>query len=119
MATMILLPATACDLSAAANTDNFRQQTSLQRMRTDTIRTMERRVEMPHLRMPMMTSALPVEIRQQGRQLCIKSRYNQLLPIYTASGMLYSSMRLNKGTNWLTGLPRGAYLINNRRYTIN
>ena len=67
----------------------------------------------------MMTSPLPVEIKQQGRQLCIKSQYNQLLPIYTANGTFYSSMRLTKGTNWLTGLPRGAYMINNRRYTIN
>ena len=24
------------------------------------------------------------------------------------------TIRLNKGTNWLTGIPRGNYFINNR-----
>lgn len=95
------------------------QRTMQYRMRTDTLRSLARRVEIPQLRTRMMTSPLPVEIKQQGRQLCIKSQYNQLLPIYTANGTFYSSMRLTKGTNWLTGLPRGAYMINNRRYTIN
>ena len=67
----------------------------------------------------MMTSPQPVEIRQQGRNLCVTSRYNQLLPIYSSSGILYSSFRLAKGTNWLSGLPRGAYIINNQKYIIN
>lgn len=66
----------------------------------------------------MMTSPLPVSIRQQGRQLCVQSRYNQLLPIYTESGTFYTAYRLSKGTNWLTGLPKGSYLINNRKFTI-
>lgn len=78
-----------------------------------------RRSEVFQLHGRMMSSPLPVEISQQGRQLCIKSNYVQLLPIYTASGTYYSSLRLTKGTNWLSGLPRGAYMINNRRYTIN
>lgn len=67
----------------------------------------------------MVTSPQPVEIRQQGRYLCVTSRYNQLLPIYSASGSLYSSFRLSKGTNWLSGLPRGSYIINNKKFTIN
>ncbi len=66
----------------------------------------------------MMTSPLPVSIRQQGRQICVQSRYNQLLPVYTESGTFYTAFRLCKGTNWLTGLPKGTYLINNRKYTI-
>lgn len=94
-------------------------QTMHHRLKTDSLSPMMRRMEVPQLRTRMMTSPLPVEIRQQGRQLCIKSQYNQMLPIYTASGIYYSSMRLTTGTNWLTGLPRGAYMINNRRYTIN
>lgn len=89
------------------------------RINQDSSYLMVRRMEVPQLRSRMMTSPLPVEIRQQGRQLCIKSQYNQMLPIYTAGGTYYSSMRLTKGTNWLTGLPRGAYMINNQRYTIN
>lgn len=66
----------------------------------------------------MMTSPLPVSIRQQGRQICVQSRYNQLLPVYTESGTFYTAFRLSKGTNWLTGLPKGSYLINNRKFTI-
>jgi hypothetical protein len=67
----------------------------------------------------MMSSPLPVTIHQQGRQLCVTSRYNQLLPVYSANGTYYSAFRLAKGTNWLTGLPRGGYIINNKRYVIN
>ncbi len=110
----LLLP-----LTTSGSTDKQHTVSAPQRMRMDTLQHMVRRLEMPPLRGRMLTSPLPVEISQQGRQLCIKSRYNQLLPIYTASGTYYSSMRLAKGTNWLTGLPRGAYMINNHRYTIN
>lgn len=112
---LALVPAAQLRADAAPG----QQRTIQYRMRTDTLRSLARRVEIPQLRTRMMTSPLPVEIKQQGRQLCIKSQYNQLLPIYTANGTFYSSMRLTKGTNWLTGLPRGAYMINNRRYTIN
>ena len=66
----------------------------------------------------MMTSPLPVTIHQQGRHLCVQSRYNQLLPIYTESGVFYTAFRLSKGTNWLSGLPKGTYLINNRKFII-
>ena len=75
--------------------------------------------ELPDIRHRMMTSPQPVEIRQQGRNLCVTSRYNQLLPIYSVNGSLYSSFRLNKGTNWLSGLPKGSYIINNKKFTIN
>lgn len=75
--------------------------------------------DLPNLRHRMLTSAIPVEIRQQGRHLCVTSRQAQLLPIYSSSGTLYSSFRLSKGTNWLSGLPRGSYFINNRKITIN
>lgn len=68
---------------------------------------------------PLMSSPLPVSIRQQGRQLCVTSRYNQLLPVYSANGTYYQAFRIIKGTNWLTGLPKGAYIINNQRYVIN
>ena len=66
----------------------------------------------------MSLSAFPVELKQMGRTLRIKSENSQLLPIYTESGMLYMVMRLAKGTNWLSGLPRGKYFINNHPVTI-
>ena len=67
----------------------------------------------------MNTSAFPVQITVMGRAVQIQSDYNQLLPIYTGNGVLYLTARLNKGTNWLGGLPRGRYFINNRPLTIN
>ncbi len=79
-------------------------------------------VAMPSLEMPssrkMSTSASPVQINVTGRVVQIQSDCNQLLPIYTQSGVLYLTARLNKGTNWLGGLPRGRYFINNRPITI-
>ena len=67
----------------------------------------------------MNTSAYPVQISVTGRVVQIQSDRNQLLPIYTHNGVLYLTARLNKGTNWLGGLPRGHYFINNRPITIN
>lgn len=86
----------------------------------DTLRQHPLSTEMSNFRLGgMMSSPLPVTIRQQGRQLCVTSRYNQLLPIYSDNGTYYSAFRLAKGTNWLTGLPRGRYIINHKRYVIN
>jgi len=73
--------------------------------------------EMPTSR-KMSTSAFPVQINVMGRFLQIQSDRGQLLPIYTQGGALYLTARLNKGTNWLGGLPRGRYFINNRPITI-
>ena len=67
----------------------------------------------------MSTSLYPVQLEVQGRLVRIQSDYNQILPIYTQSGAFYMAMRLSKGTNWLNGLPRGRYFINNRPVTIN
>ncbi len=72
----------------------------------------------PEVQSRMMTSPLPVSLRQQGRQICVQSRYNQILPIYTEGGVFYTAFRLSKGTNWLSGLPKGTYFINNRKFTI-
>ncbi|MCH5168712.1 MAG: hypothetical protein J1F27_03650 [Prevotellaceae bacterium] len=74
--------------------------------------------EMP-LSKKMNTSIFPVQITTTGRMVQIQSDHNQLLPIYTRSGALFLTARLNKGTNWLGGLPRGHYFINNRPITIN
>ena len=67
----------------------------------------------------MSTSAFPVQITVTGRVVQIQSDRNQPLPIYNQNGVLYLTARLNKGKNWLGGLPRGRYFINNRPITIN
>ncbi|MCR4921641.1 MAG: hypothetical protein K5945_08060 [Bacteroidaceae bacterium] len=67
----------------------------------------------------MSMSAYPVELKTMGRALRIRSDYAQLLPIYTETGTLYMALRITKGTNWLNGLPRGKYFINNQPVTIN
>lgn len=74
--------------------------------------------EMPSSR-KMNTSTYPVKIMVSGRAVQIQSDHNQILPIYTQNGVLYLTTRLNKGTNWLGGLPRGRYFINNKPITIN
>ena len=66
----------------------------------------------------MQTSVFPVQISVTGRAVQVQSDRAQLLPIYTSSGYLYLTVRLSKGTNWLGGLPRGRYFINNRPVTI-
>ncbi|MBQ8051969.1 MAG: hypothetical protein IJ197_10450 [Bacteroidaceae bacterium] len=71
--------------------------------------------EAPTIR--MMQSAYPVKLTVKGRSLCINSKHEQILPIYRQSGTLYLAMQLTPGVNWLNGLPRGRYRINNR--TIN
>lgn len=67
----------------------------------------------------MSTSAYPVQMLVVGRAVRVQSPENQVLPIYTSTGGFYMVMRLTKGTNWLNGLPRGRYFINNRTITIN
>lgn len=66
----------------------------------------------------MLTSAFPVKISVEGRVVQIQSDRGQLLPVYTHSGVLFLTARLNKGKNWLAGLPRGSYFINNQLVTI-
>ncbi len=66
----------------------------------------------------MAQSAFPVRIKAQGRALCVRSDYNQVLPVYNSCGSFYSLFRLSKGVNWVNGLPRGTYYINNRKIVI-
>lgn len=66
----------------------------------------------------MAVSTFPVKITVKGRSICVRSDYNQLLPIYTRGGTFYMAMRLTKGQNWLNGLPRGQYLINHQTIVI-
>lgn len=66
----------------------------------------------------MAHSAYPVKLTVKGRSLRITSKHEQVLPIYTQGGVLYLAMQLTPGVNWLNGLPRGRYRINNRTIRI-
>lgn len=63
-------------------------------------------------------SAHPVKMAVKGRSLRVTSNHEQILPIYTQGGALYLVMQLTPGVNWLNGLPRGRYRINNRTVSI-
>ena len=71
------------------------------------------------IRTKMATTAFPVQLQVQGRLLCVKSKYNQVLPVYNSGGIFYGVFRLSKGTNWINGLPKGSYFINNKKITIS
>lgn len=66
----------------------------------------------------MSHSAYPVQMSVVGNAVRVESPENQILPIYTHTGTFYLIVRLNKGTNWLNGLPKGRYFINNRLVAI-
>lgn len=66
----------------------------------------------------MAHSAYPVKLMVKGQSLRITSKHEQVLPIYTQGGVLYLAMQLTPGVNWLNGLPRGRYRINNRTIRI-
>ena len=70
------------------------------------------------VRARMSHSAYPVVLHVVGNVVRVDSPERQILPIYTQNGSFYMIMRLNKGTNWLSGLPKGSYFINSRLITI-
>ncbi len=84
----------------------------------DTIKETNRLRELPQT-LHMTASLYPVMIKSQGRTVMIRSDHAQLLPVYTGNGSFYMMWRLSKGVNWLNGLPRGRYFINNRPITVN
>ena len=108
LAAMLCLPAE----SAA------RKRKIFSRRNPDTLVVATPSSEMPVSR-KMNTSVFPVQITVTGRVVQVQSDQNQLLPIYNQNGVLYLTARLTKGKNWLGGLPRGRYFINNRPITIN
>lgn len=69
-------------------------------------------------RSKMSASVHPVEMAVERRSIRIQSEYSQLLPVYRQNGSFYMLVRLNKGVNWLNGLPAGKYYINNKQITI-
>ena len=66
----------------------------------------------------MSHSVHPVQLHVVGSSVRVQSTEPQILPIYTDNGAFYLIVRLNKGTNWLNGLPEGRYFINGRLITI-
>lgn len=118
----IVMVLCVASIRAAADHTKLRQQVNDNNReathRADTLRH-HSPIEVHDMRSRMMTSPRPVSIRQQGRLLCVESQVPQLLPIYTYNGTFYTAFRLTKGTNWLGGLPRGRYIINNRHFAIN
>lgn len=85
----------------------------------DTIPLVTNIVEDMRMQRRMSTSAFPVQLHVNGRLVRIQSDHDQILPIYNQYGVFYMAMRLKKGTNWLSGLPRGSYFINNQLTKIN
>lgn len=63
-------------------------------------------------------SGYPVELKVKGHSLCVVSKHEQVLPIYTKNGTLYLAMQLNAGVNWINGLPCGRYQINDKTVNI-
>lgn len=70
------------------------------------------------IRTKMLNSTFPVTIQLKGTRLCVISKYVQLLPVYNGKGVFYGMFHLNKGTNWISGLPKGIYYVNNRKISI-
>lgn len=111
--TILMLVGALLDVSAVAPTGFFHKRKSL-RARQDSVSRNIIREGDRTLRRKMSHSAYPVELKVVGNAVRVDSPDNQILPIYTHNGTFYLIMRLNKGTNWLNGLPKGRYFINNR-----
>ena len=120
--TLVMVLCVATMRAAADHTKLTQQIHNTQRtttQRNDTLRHRHTPIEIHDMHSRMMTSPQPVSIHQQGRLLRVESQVSQLLPVYTQNGTFYTAFRLTKGTNWLGGLPRGRYIINNRHFAIN
>lgn len=102
---------------ASALLADYQQHDTLRTKRSK-IQPIKRQSEMQETSR-MRSSAYPVEMAVHGRNVSIISKHEQTLPIYTHMGTFYMAMRLSKGTNWLSGLPRGSYFINHQLVTVN
>jgi hypothetical protein len=67
----------------------------------------------------LATSPKPVSIKIQGSKLFVQSDACQLLPVYRKTGTFYCAFKLTKGTNILSGLPKGIYVINNKKFVLS
>ena len=66
-----------------------------------------------------VSSTYPVKIKMKGSSLLVTSQHSQMLPVYKGNGVFYGLFRLDKGTNWISGLPKGTYIINNSKITVS
>ena len=66
-----------------------------------------------------VSSTYPIKIKMKGGSLLVTSQHSQMLPMYKGNGVFYGLFRLNKGTNWIGGLPKGTYIINNSKVTVS
>lgn len=111
----------AATLTASAgllSATGFVQHTVSRAVSPDTLSPRTRVTEMG-VRHKMTTSLYPVHMQVSRRMVRIESDHPQILPIYRQNGTFFMVMRLNKGVNWLSGLPKGRYFINNRPIAIN
>lgn len=110
--TILMLVGALLQIAAVAPTGVYRHRRVPQNQ--DSIVRLVPREGDHDARRKMSTSAYPVQMNVVGGALRVQSPENQILPVYTGTGSFYLFMRLNKGVNWLNGLPRGRYFINNR-----
>lgn len=113
---ILMLVGALLEVSAAAPAGFCCRTEQLQRQ-DSTIRVIQRDGDRVVSR-KMSHSAYPVQMSMVGNAVRVESPENQILPIYTHTGTFYLIVRLNKGTNWLNGLPKGRYFINNRLIAI-
>lgn len=113
---ILMLVGALLELTAAAPA-GFLHKTERTQKQDTTIRVIQRDGDRVVTR-KMSHSAYPVQMSMVGNAVRVESPENQILPIYTHTGTFYLIVRLNKGTNWLNGLPKGRYFINNRLIAI-
>lgn len=113
---ILMLVGALLEVTAAAPA-GFLHKTERTQKQDTTIRVIQRDGDRVITR-KMSHSAYPVQMSMVGNAVRVESPENQILPIYTHTGTFYLIVRLNKGTNWLNGLPKGRYFINNRLIAI-
>lgn len=113
---ILMLVGALLEITAAAPA-GFLHKTERTQKQDTTIRVIQRDGDRVVTR-KMSHSAYPVQMSMVGNAVRVESPENQILPIYTHTGTFYLIVRLNKGTNWLNGLPKGRYFINNRLIAI-
>lgn len=114
--TIFMLIGVLLGMKAATPIGVFSQQSCL--AHADTAYVQKQKDESKVVQRKMSHSAYPVRMQVVGNAIRLDSPESQILPIYTQNGTFYLIVRLNKGTNWLNGLPKGKYFINNRLLAI-
>lgn len=90
------------------------------RMRVDSVERDTAFSEYTHIyKTRRVSSTYPVDIKLRRGALLVTSQHSQMLPVYKGNGVFYGLFRLNKGTNWISGLPKGTYIINNFKVRVS